>query len=214
MGSLAPLFAAHEIDMEVLPMLTGEDLSDMGLTDFTTRIELLIHVTAECNARAVAEVNAELAVMTEREGEALAGVRGEALEGEAEGADDDDADGGAGNGAEAVEDCAEQQGKEAHTAVVAPDVVPADTLDTLPEAAPDGVEDAAPGDALGAAPAAAPTACAQDAPDVPMVDSEHAAELTVDEPVECVASVAAGSGAEPPAPEADLEAAPAGALEA
>jgi hypothetical protein len=74
-GRLAPVFAAHEVDMEVLPLLTGEDLQDMGLHDFATRIELLVHVTAECNGRAAAEVDAALAGLTEREGEALAGVR-------------------------------------------------------------------------------------------------------------------------------------------
>ena len=74
-GALAPLFAAHEVDWEVLPMLTGEDLQDMGLDDFCTRLELLVHVTQECNARAMDEVAAAVEGLTEREGEELAGVR-------------------------------------------------------------------------------------------------------------------------------------------
>jgi hypothetical protein len=74
-AALAPLFDAHEIDMEVLPQLTGEDLEDMGLHDFRTRVELLVHVTQECNARALADVHAELDGLTEKQGERLAGVR-------------------------------------------------------------------------------------------------------------------------------------------
>ena len=74
-AALAPLFDAHEIDMEVLPQLTGEDLEDMGLHDFRTRVELLVHVTQESNARAMAEVHAELDGLTETQGERLAGVR-------------------------------------------------------------------------------------------------------------------------------------------
>ncbi len=56
-------------------MLTGEDLQDMGLDDFCTRLELLVHVTQECNNRALDEVAAAVEGLTEREGEQLAGVR-------------------------------------------------------------------------------------------------------------------------------------------
>ena len=88
---LAPLFEAHEIDMEVLPQLTGEDLEDMGLADFRTRIELLVHVTQECNSRAMDEVDADLDAMTEKQGERLAGVRETTLAVEVEEAAEDEA---------------------------------------------------------------------------------------------------------------------------
>ena len=88
---LAPLFDAHEIDMEVLPQLTGEDLEDMGLDDFRTRIELLVHVTQECNSRAMDEVDADLDAMTEKQGERLAGVRETTLAVEVEEAAEDEA---------------------------------------------------------------------------------------------------------------------------
>ena len=87
---LAPLFEAHEIDMEVLPQLTGEDLEDMGLADFRTRIELLVHVTHECNSRARDEVDADLDALTDKQGERLAGVRETTLAVEAEEAAEDE----------------------------------------------------------------------------------------------------------------------------
>ena len=87
---LAPLFEAHEIDMEVLPQLTGEDLEDMGLADFRTRIELLVHVTQECNSRAMDEVDADLDALTDKQGERLAGVRETTLAVEVEEAAEDD----------------------------------------------------------------------------------------------------------------------------
>lgn len=87
-AALAPLFDAHEVDWEALPLLTGEDLEDMGLHDFRTRIELLVHVTQESNARAMDEVHADLEGLTEKQGERLAGVRETALAAEEDNDDD------------------------------------------------------------------------------------------------------------------------------
>jgi hypothetical protein len=73
-GALCPLFDAHLVDWETLPLLTGEDLRDIGVADSAQRLELLIHITREYNARAAAEVAAELDAASEGEGERLAGV--------------------------------------------------------------------------------------------------------------------------------------------
>jgi hypothetical protein len=73
-GALAPLFAAHEVDLEVLPLLTGEDLEDIGVADKQQRLELLVYVTAEFNGRVASTVLAEVEGLSTRAGERLAGV--------------------------------------------------------------------------------------------------------------------------------------------
>ena len=73
-GALAPLFAAHEVDLEVLPLLTGEDLEEIGVADKQQRLELLVYVTAEFNGRVASTVYAEVEGLNARAGEKLAGV--------------------------------------------------------------------------------------------------------------------------------------------
>lgn len=73
-SALAPLFAAHEIDLDVLPLLTGEDLEDIGVADMQQRLELLIYVTAEHNGRVADSVHHYVAQLSPRSGERLAGV--------------------------------------------------------------------------------------------------------------------------------------------
>ena len=73
-SALQPLFDAHEVDWEVLPLLTGEDLEDLGLHDSAQRRELLVYVHREYNSRCVQRSQAELELATEREGERIAGV--------------------------------------------------------------------------------------------------------------------------------------------
>ena len=74
-GALAPVFAAHEVDLEVLPLLTGEDLEDMGVADKQQRLELLVYVTSEFNGRIASTIHAEVEGLSEKAGERLAGVR-------------------------------------------------------------------------------------------------------------------------------------------
>jgi len=73
-GALAPRFTAHEVDWEVLPLLTGEDLQELGVEDAAQRLELLVFVIKEHNARCAQEVEAQLGAMGAREGERFAGV--------------------------------------------------------------------------------------------------------------------------------------------
>ena len=140
---LAPLFDAHEIDMEVLPQLTGEDLEDMGLADFRTRIELLVHVTQECNSRAMDEVDADLDAMTDKQGERLAGVRETTLAVEVEEAE--------GEGEEGEQDAAAAEAGAA-CALGGDDYVLVDVATAAPSHAAEQGEEAA---ALDAAPAGA-----------------------------------------------------------
>ena len=119
-AALAPLFDAHEIDMDVLPQLTGEDLEDMGLADFRTRVELLVHVTQECNARAMAQVSAALDGLTEKQGERLAGVRETTLAVEAEEAEEGERDAPAEDAEPDAELAAEADGGEQDAEADAP----------------------------------------------------------------------------------------------
>jgi hypothetical protein len=73
-SALAPLFEAHEVDWETLPLLTGDDLADLGLGDAQQRRELLIHVTREYNSRVSASALAEVAALSDSAGERMCGV--------------------------------------------------------------------------------------------------------------------------------------------